>query len=454
MLKGIIEPVARTRFMLPLVLAFALLGVAITETTYRGAKATMDNAIALNDARIKFKELLQSLSDHEIATHIYLLTGGLPEAERHKETGQKVRRIQQEAFDLIRRLDSAGEVSVDAVRTLIDKQMGSLDAWQQLAATGQREEARRHSVGYTSLRGREEMRNAFDDVIERTAAIQLTARVSLYDALMRSRLGIHMLMPLTVLAMMLFVRSLREADRDKEEEKARLAALVDERTANLRELADHLVTAREDERARLARELHDEMGGLFTAMKLEFSRLRRITPMPEGAGERLAAVDARLSEGIALKRRIIENLRPSSLDQLGLAPALELLCNDVAATLGVPVHTQVEPVRVAADVELTIYRLVQESLTNISKYAGCSEVTVSLRPADAGRVEVAIVDNGRGFDAASLRVGRHGLLGMRFRVESHAGALTIRSAPGMGTVVTALLPVQPENRDASAPATA
>ena len=182
------------------------------------------------------------------------------------------------------------------------------------------------------------------------------------------------------------------------------------------------------------------MGGLLTATKLEFARLRRIPQMPAGAGERMAAIDARLNEGIALKRRIIESLRPSSLDQLGLVPALDLLCQDVAANLGVPVHTRLEPVQVAPDAELTIYRLVQESLTNISKYAQCQEVTVTLRQTDATRVEVSIVDNGRGFDAASVKIGRHGLLGMRFRIESHAGTLTIRSTPGKGTAITGMLP--------------
>ncbi len=440
MFKRIIEPAARTRIMLPLVVSFALLGVVITETTYRGAKATLESAIALTDARIQSAALLQSLSDHEIATQLYLLTNGTAQAEQQQETGQAVRRIEQQAFEMVRMLDSAGTVSMDKVRAHIDAQMGRLDAWRQLASTGQREEALRQSVGYASMHGREELRDAFEAVLQQTAVIQRTARVSLYDALVRNRLAIHVLMVLAVVATMLFVRSLREADRHKEEEKTRLAALVDERTTNLRELAGHLVTAREDERARLARELHDEMGGLLTATKLEFARLRRIPQMPEGAGERMAAIDARLNEGIALKRRIIESLRPSSLDQLGLVPALDLLCQDVAANLGVPVHTRLEPVQVAPDAELTIYRLVQESLTNISKYAQCQEVTVTLRQTDAARVEVSIVDNGRGFDAASVKIGRHGLLGMRFRIESHAGTLTIRSTPGKGTAITGMLP--------------
>jgi signal transduction histidine kinase len=119
----------------------------------------------------------------------------------------------------------------------------------------------------------------------------------------------------------------------------------------------------------------------------------------------------------------------------------------------VPIHTQLDPVRVAADAELTIYRLVQESLTNISKYAECRKVTVTLRQHDAAHVVAEIADDGRGFDATSVKAGQHGLLGMRFRVESHAGTLTIRSAPGSGTVVTAVLPAMPATSAASAAAT-
>jgi len=454
MLKRIIEPVARTRLMLPMVIAVALLGVMITETTYQGAMNTLDGGIALTDARIKSAALLQSLSDHELATHLYVQTGGPTEAEHQVATGQTVRRIQQQAFDQVRSLDAAGTVSLVEVQAHIDAQLARFDLWRKLTADGLRDEALRQSVGYPSMHGREDLRKAFDAVLERTAAIQQTARVSLYDALMRNRLAIHVLMVLTVLATALFVRSLRDVDREKAEQTARLAALVDERTASLRELAGHLVTAREDERARLARELHDEMGGILTAMKLEFARLRRITPMPEGAGPRMAAINDRLNEGIALKRRIVENLRPSSLDQLGLATAIELLCNDVSANLGVPVHTQLEPLKVAADVELTIYRLVQESLTNISKYAECHEVSVTLRRLDAARVEVVIHDDGRGFDAHAVKAGRHGLLGMRFRVESHAGSLSIRSAPDAGTVVMAVLPAAQETKAADMVASA
>jgi signal transduction histidine kinase len=440
MLKRYIETVARGRFMLPLVAVFAFAGVAINESTYRNARNGLDGGIALTDARVKSAAVLQALSDHEMATRQYLITGQPTEAERQHSTAKALTRVQTDAFDSVARLDAAGLIATDKLRSLIEEQRATFDGWLQMAARGRLDDALRASVADDSRRRHDELRSEFNAVLQRAADVQQTGRASLYDALMLNRVAIHLLMALAVIALFLFTRQLIESDRHEAQEQQHLTVLVNERTAQLRELAGHLVTAREGERARVARELHDELGGLLTSMKLEFARLRRVTDMPQSAGARLATLETRLNEGIALKRRIIENLHPSSLDQLGLVSALEMLCSDVAESLGVPVHTRLAEVNVGKDVELTIYRLVQESLTNISKYAQCREVTVSLRT-DADRVQVEIEDDGRGFDSTSVKLGSHGLLGMRVRVESHAGTLSIRSAPGRGTSVKAELPV-------------
>ncbi|HEY9096955.1 MAG TPA: sensor histidine kinase, partial [Hydrogenophaga sp.] len=214
---------------------------------------------------------------------------------------------------------------------------------------------------------------------------------------------------------------------------------VKERTAELTEMANHLVHAREDERARLARELHDEMGGLYTAMKLEFARLRRVPNMPEKAPVLLASIEARLNEGIALKRRIIENLRPSALEQLGLVSALENLCHDMSVALGKPVDANLSAVTVDKNAELTLYRVTQEALTNIGKYAQCTQVQLNLAQA-GNEVRLTVKDDGQGFDASNAEPGRHGLVGMRVRVESHGGRLRVESAPGRGTTIIATLP--------------
>ena len=150
----------------------------------------------------------------------------------------------------------------------------------------------------------------------------------------------------------------------------RLEAEVAERTTQLTELTYHLQMAREDERARLARDLHDELGALLTSAKLDAARIRaRLAGSAPEALERLAHLTQTLDGVIALKRRITEDLRPSSLDHLGLAVTLEILARECGERLGVAVHLELEPVRLAPDAALVAYRVVQEAVTNISKYA-------------------------------------------------------------------------------------
>jgi signal transduction histidine kinase len=187
--------------------------------------------------------------------------------------------------------------------------------------------------------------------------------------------------------------------------------------------------------------VHDDLGGLLTAMKLEMARLRRVPDLPAAAVERMASIERRPNDGIALKRRIIENLRPSSLDQLGLCVALEMLSTEVSSKLGIPIVAHLEADPLNKDAELTIYRVVQESLTNISKYARASAVQVRLE-AKGHQVRVTVKDDGKGFDVDRVGFGHHGLLGMHVRLEAHAGTLAVRSVVGEGTWVCADLPGQ------------
>ncbi len=150
-----------------------------------------------------------------------------------------------------------------------------------------------------------------------------------------------------------------------------------------------------------------------------------------------------LNSGIALKRRIVENLRPSSLAHLGLTAALEILTREYADTAGIQVDTDFETVTLPEATELTIYRMVQESLTNIGKYANARTVTISVHQ-HPSHVAVQIQDDGQGFDMAQIRRSSHGLVGMRQRVEAAGGRLTVTSQqgqPGQGTLVAASLPL-------------
>lgn len=148
-----------------------------------------------------------------------------------------------------------------------------------------------------------------------------------------------------------------------------------------------------------------------------------------------------LDAGIALKRRIIEDLRPSSLSNLGLTPALQILCAEFAKRSEIAVATDLDDVPLTEDAALSVYRLVQEALTNVAKYAKARHVAVALHAVD-GNAVVSVADDGVGFDPAAPRhAGGHGLAGMRFRVQSGGGAMTLHSAPGHGTRIEATMPL-------------
>lgn len=203
-----------------------------------------------------------------------------------------------------------------------------------------------------------------------------------------------------------------------------------QRTAQLLELTRQLQTAREDERCRLAHDLHDELGSLLTSAKLDAVciKMKLADESPDGSGLIAHLIDT-LNSGIALGRRIIEDLRPSTLTNLGLVEALEILVHEFAERVGVEAHLELIAVTLTPATELVVHRLVQEAVTNITKRSKVSHVWLSLGMR-RGRVEVSVRDDGVGFDAAIQPKSAYGLVGMSFRFEAEGGALALVSAPG------------------------
>jgi signal transduction histidine kinase len=441
MIKSSIERVARTRYVMPVVVALAVITVAVNESTYRHSHATLERGIALTDAHLKAANTLQALTDAETAARAYLLNGNATDLDVYREALTELEQVQRGAFQLIASVDPERIVSVEAVRTRIDDRIAEMNTWIEAAGQGQRTRARTLASSDRERADHAELRQDFNAVLDRAEAVQEGARSSLFDAILLNRMALHLAVVVSLVALGLFLRQLREIDAQKARESEYLAHQIALRTAELRELAGYLVNTREDERGRLARELHDEMGGLLTAMKLELARLRRVPDVPAVALERAKGIEQRLNEGIAVKRRIVENLRPSSLDQLGLVAALEVLCEDTGAALNIPVTHALSPVLLDKESELTVYRLVQESLTNISKYAKARQVWVNLEQRERHAV-VTVRDDGAGFRVDGVGAGHHGLSGMRVRVESHAGRLSIASVPGQGTRICAELPMR------------
>ena len=268
--------------------------------------------------------------------------------------------------------------------------------------------------------------------------------------LMISRVSIASLALFTIVSLLVFARrGLREIRRERElsqelaDHRDRLEQTVRERTQELSSLSISLQHVQEQERGRLARELHDELGAILTSSKMGLSlALSKLPDMSPDIFAKVRSVMSALDSGIDLKRRIIENLRPSALDHLGLTATLQMYLDETCARAGVRCrHAIDEAAPLAPTVAIAIFRIVQESLTNIFKYAKATEIDVSLARS-AHSISLRIADDGEGFDLSGVSpVEKHGLVGMRQRMVALGGRLVIESTLGRGTVVSCLVPL-------------
>lgn len=231
-------------------------------------------------------------------------------------------------------------------------------------------------------------------------------------------------------------------------ERKRYQAALQESRHQLRALARNLETTREDERARIAREVHDELGQMLTKLKMDLAWLqRRLGPIADaGLERRLHGMTQLLDETVQTVRRIANELRPGMLDTLGLSAALEWETQQFQARTGIPCRFETDPAlttppdRIAA---IALYRILQEALTNVARHARASQVHVRLECSDTA-LRLIIQDNGQGATPEQLRrPGCLGLLGMHERVHSLGGECRIESHPGRGTRILVTLPLNP-----------
>ena len=431
---------------LPFALLAALVLIGINEA---GHMRSQEAVVVMNEGqqtRNAVNRLLQSMLDAETGQRGYLLTGN----ETYLEPYDKAVVTVQANLDELRNrylkspddLQQFANLSREVSRKLAEMELslrlrrqGNEDAWKLILHT---------DVGKEHMQS---IRKQAHALIDRSAQTVEDSRHQIVQSLMLSRIGIATVTAIGLLAFYMYLRQARTLQQMNqreqevlEHERERLEGLVRERTASLSELASHLQQVREDERGFLARELHDELGALLTSAKLDVARLKsKIDHQAPDIAERLKHLNETLNSGIALKRRIIEDLRPSSLSNLGLTAALEILTREHAEGTGIEVETNLEAVELTEATQLTVYRLVQEALTNISKYAKAKKVLVTVHgyPTHAA---VQVRDDGAGFDPAGVGPTSHGLAGMRHRVEAAGGRLTITSSPDSGTLISAVLP--------------
>jgi len=229
--------------------------------------------------------------------------------------------------------------------------------------------------------------------------------------------------------------------------KAELQRQVRERTAQLEELAGHVQDLSEHERAQLARELHDELGALMTAIRIDVARLNS---QSETTTERHQRALKNIDQAIQIKRRIMEGMRPTLLNNFGVVVAIRELAREKAAvnTWRFGIDLPDEEMPISEQLSITLYRVCQEALTNAAKYAEATEVRLSLRLENDFLV-LEIMDNGVGMSPVREgRRGGHGISGMQHRVLARGGTLEIGPASPQGTRVVARIPYQARSESA------
>lgn len=216
-----------------------------------------------------------------------------------------------------------------------------------------------------------------------------------------------------------------------------------EASEGLSALSEFLQGRDERDRASLARELHDQLGGILTPAKMDLAWLRMRLGADPQYGERMARLDALIDQAIDLKRRIIEKLRPSLLDHLGLAAALRWYVDEACAKAGIEPRIDVDKSlgRLPPDVEIGCFRLVQEAVDNVVQHARASHLDVTLERVATG-LRMAISDDGVGIaDVGAARRKSRGLAGMGQRARSLGGTLEMPARPGKGTRLEFSIPL-------------
>jgi hypothetical protein len=430
--------------------------VVIAEINQDGQQQ-INRIIGLSQQRqVLLVELLSALSDAEAGQRGYLLTDDEKYLQPYQAARDRVEPTLNQLTNLFRDNDRL-LVSIEQrdllrhLRVLVGAKLGELAASLALHRSQGSDEALalvRIDLGSRTMG---EIRDEASKLrnMEHSAISVALARAARLQLVSRALMGAVVVLNI---ALLIFAAALwaRQARR-RAELTARLATENEElerrvrrRTAELSALSSHLQQLSEKEKAALARELHDQLGGLLIAAKMDVCWLQKRLPNASAdIQSRWARAIKALEDGVDFKRRIVENLRPTLLDNIGLLPALRWITQETCTRAGLhytEIYPENEP-RLVDDAAIMAFRLVQESLVNIVKHARATRVHVEVA-VEAAELMILIEDNGSGIDA-ELReaAGSHGLATMRHRVRSFGGTLDIESPPQGGTRVRARIPL-------------
>ncbi len=434
--------------------ALALLSISIllvSEITYRNRSDAYLAVSLATGASVKLDVLYSRLVELETGQRGYLLTHKENYVESHQKTKLEIRKL---ADELKRYFSSNGDKFInDTYRSAldtIDDKLIEIDMSLDFARTGQigtAEDLVRTDIGKIRMDKIREQFNAIQEHQHDRIAELVIDWVSASN-LSRLALAVVTVLNLTMLGFLvrLMVRDLTN-ERDKQlilqNQHTLLDNLVEQRTLQLETLANHLQNVSEVEKSRLARELHDELGSILTAAKMDVLWVRKqLVGEQDRHIEKLDRAIKNLDVGIQAKRRIIEDLRPTTLISFGLTTAAQELISQVAERTGwlLDVDLPESDPSLPEDVSIALFRILQEALNNAEKYARAKSLSVHLAVRNEA-VFLEIKDDGKGFQPDSMRPKAHGLSGMRQRVHARGGRFEIMATPGKGTHIQVMLPL-------------
>lgn len=456
------------KVVLPLVLGIvASLAIAVyAELGFRRLEsANRQMAVAL-EMQSTLHEVMALIVDAETGQRGYLLTGNEEYLTPYNTAVPKVDSVFNRLRELLVTNGSAAQrATLGRMNGLVGQKLAELEAAIALYKKDGAQAA--HALMETGIgkRTMDEIRAEVDGMAatHRRQFDEATARWAADIAF--ARLGMELMTAFTVaLLLVVWLLARRDAQqrdarqRSVADDKRRLEAVVEERTAALSELSNHLQVVREDERSKLARDIHDELGGILVGAKMDIAWVEeRLKKRDSESSAKLERALQALDDGVQIKRRIVEELRPTLLDNLGLAAAVDWQVHEICDRAGLEcaIATPSDDSGIAPQTSIALYRILQEALTNIVKYAHAKHVSVDLG-VGGDTITLLIEDDGVGIaDDAQNNLLSHGIAGMRQRVRALRGEFSISRRPEGGTVIEVNIPrgTQSEVVEEPAPST-
>ena len=379
--------VRRGTYGIPVALAAAVGMIAITEVAYQAQRSALEGLVLEGQARLRLMAAFQRLLEAETGKRGYLLLHD----KRYLQPYERA------AGDVIKELDEVDRLDREGGETAWAVPQAKIRESMLAKLSEMKEVMRLHDEGRRDLAmemvrsgiGHEQMQHLRSDVTEvmrlRNGHIA-TGLDSVREIFIFGRFGVISLTVLSTVILIVLILSSRRFDHERERqrralqaERDRLEEEITQRMADLRELTLHLQTAREDERSRLARELHDELGQRLTALKLELAAQQQDSGT-EAPTERLQAMMDMVDDTVSAVRRIAMDLRPPMLDDLGLYAAIEWLTRDFERRSGIQVTLRLveSPEPIQQNIATAVYRIVQEALTNMARHARASQAVISI----------------------------------------------------------------------------